>query len=236
MAPDEAARETLSVQRGSERCNALPVIERKHWDAGGRNGIPGTSPASKTCAKQARQWMDGFAAFGSPVVACAVARMEIERMRMNYRGAALAAFAVVVMVAPTARAQVATTLEQAELAGLSPERRVEVQARAVNGNTVSEVLQTMLLNSIKLKHPASKIVALDFGRGTAVVQLTDGKMTVVPFDTAKLVVKGLIGNDPTPGHPSTMVGAASGKTGTALMCDLLVIELWEASSHAPAKT
>lgn len=109
---------------------------------------------------------------------------------MNYRGAALAAFAVVVLVAPTARAQVATTLEQAELAGLSPEKRAEVQARAVNGNTVSEVLQTMLLNSIKLKHPANKIVALDFGRGAAAVQLTDGKMIVVPFDTTTLVVKG----------------------------------------------
>jgi hypothetical protein len=190
MAPDGIAPDTLPMKRGSERSSSLPVIERMHWDAGDRNGIPGTSRTSKTCAKQVRQWMDGFAAFGSPVVACAAAQMEIERMRMNYRGAAVAAFAAVVMVAPTARAQVATTLEQAELAGLTPEKRAEVQARAVNGNTVSEVLQTMLLNSIKLKHPASKIVALDFGRGAAVVQLTDGKMAVVPFDTTTLVVKG----------------------------------------------
>jgi hypothetical protein len=173
MAPDEPARQTLSMQRWSERSNALSVIERRHWDAGDRNGIPCTSRTSKTRAKQARQWMDGFAVFGSPVVACAVAQMEIERARMNHRGTALAAFAVVVMVAPTARAQVATTLEQAELAGQSPEKRAEVQARAANGHTVSEVLQTMLMNSIKLKHPASKLVALDFGRGAAVVQLTD---------------------------------------------------------------
>jgi hypothetical protein len=33
-------------------------------------------------------------------------------------------------------------------------------------------------------------VALDFGRGAAVVELTDGKMTVVPFDTTTLAVKG----------------------------------------------
>ncbi|HXA26960.1 MAG TPA: hypothetical protein VNW90_32105 [Acetobacteraceae bacterium] len=111
-------------------------------------------------------------------------------MKINCRTLALAAFGVVVMGAPIAYAQVATALEQAELAGLSPEKRAEVQARAVNGNTVSEVLQTMLLNSIKLKHPASKIVALDFGRGAAVVELTDGKMTVVPFDTTTLAVKG----------------------------------------------
>ena len=102
----------------------------------------------------------------------------------------MATFVSALMGAPVAFAQVATTLEQAELAGLSPAKRAEVQARAVNGNTVSEVLQTMLLNSIKLKHPASKIVALDFGRGAAVVELTDGKMTVVPFDTTTLAVKG----------------------------------------------
>jgi hypothetical protein len=111
-------------------------------------------------------------------------------MKTDCRAIALAAFGVVVMAAPIAHALVATTLEQAELAGLTPEKRAEVQARAVNGNTVSEVLQTMMLNSIKLKHPASKLVALDFGRGAAVVQLTDGKMTVVPFDTTMLVVKG----------------------------------------------
>jgi hypothetical protein len=114
----------------------------------------------------------------------------INEMKMNCRGVALAAFGTVTMGASVAYAQVATTLEQAELAGLTPEKRAEVHARAVNGNTVSEVLQTMLLNSIKLKHPASKIVALDFGRGAAVVQLTDGKMTVVSFDTTTLAVKG----------------------------------------------
>ena len=111
-------------------------------------------------------------------------------MKANCGTLALAALGIVVMGAPIAHAQMATTLEQAELAGLTPDKRAEVQARAINGNTVSEVLQTMLLNSIKLKHPASRIVALDFGRGAAVVELTDGKMTVVPFDTTTLAVKG----------------------------------------------
>jgi hypothetical protein len=84
---------------------------------------------------------------------------------------------------------VATTLEQAELAGLTPEKRAEVQARAINGNTVSEVLQTILLNNIKLKHPASRILALDFGRGAAVVELTDGKIEVVKFNTTTLAIE-----------------------------------------------
>jgi len=111
-------------------------------------------------------------------------------MKITQGTIALAACAILAMGISAAHAQVATTLEQAELAGLSPEKRAEVQARAVNGNTVSEVLQTMLLNSIKLKHPASRIVALDFNRGTAVVQLTSGRTAVVPFDTTTLAIKG----------------------------------------------
>ncbi len=71
--------------------------------------------------------------------------------------------------------QIATTIEQAELAGLTPEKRAEVQKRATEGNnTVSEVLQTILLNGIKSKHPASRIVALDFARGIAVVEVQSG--------------------------------------------------------------
>jgi hypothetical protein len=110
---------------------------------------------------------------------------------MNTRNTAWIAAGLMAMglAASAAHAQVATTLEQAELAGLSPEKRAEVQARAINGNTVSGVLTTMLLNSIKLKHPASKILALDFARGVAVVELTDGKTDVVNFDTSTLAIK-----------------------------------------------
>lgn len=93
-------------------------------------------------------------------------------------------------LANAAHAQVATALEQAELASLSPEKRAEVQERAKQpGQTVSEVLQTMLLNGIKNKHKASRIVALDFGRGIAVVELLDGGMTAVNFDTTTLAIK-----------------------------------------------
>jgi hypothetical protein len=66
---------------------------------------------------------------------------------------------------PTASAQTASQLEQAELAGLSPQLRAQVLARAVNGNSVTEVLQVMLLNNIKIKHEASPIVALDWTQG-----------------------------------------------------------------------
>src|SRR5271157_1087300 len=86
--------------------------------------------------------------------------------------------AVVVDPLPV-RAQVAKSLEHAE-----------VQKRlAAGGQTVSEILATILLNNIKLKHPASRIVALDFGRGAAAVEKPDGGLAVVDFDPTTLQIK-----------------------------------------------
>lgn len=108
----------------------------------------------------------------------------------NYRTIALAACTAVLIGASVAHAQSPTALEQAELAGLSPEMRAQVQARAVGGNSVTEVLQVMLLNNIKIKHTASQIVAMDWGRGVAVVQLPKGGMRTVHFDPTTLQIKG----------------------------------------------
>lgn len=88
-----------------------------------------------------------------------------------------------------AQARAATQMEQAELAGLSPEMRAQVQARAVGGNSVTEILQVMLLNNIKIKHEASLIVALDWTKGVAVVQLPRGGLAVVHFDPTTLQIK-----------------------------------------------
>jgi hypothetical protein len=63
-----------------------------------------------------------------------------------------------------------------------------VQSRATAGNTVREVLETMLLNNIKLRYPANRIVALDFGRGAAVVETPEGQMRLINFDKKTLVV------------------------------------------------
>jgi hypothetical protein len=106
---------------------------------------------------------------------------------------ATAALALVAVfsAAPIARAQKATTLEQAELAGLNQAKRAEVESRMKQGGqTVYEILQTILLNSIKVKHPASRIVALDFNRGIAIVETADGRMESVNFDTTTLSIKG----------------------------------------------
>jgi hypothetical protein len=103
--------------------------------------------------------------------------------------ALIPAIGAALVLSSVSYAQIATTLEQAELAGLTPETRAEVQSRLVGGNTVTEVLQTILLNSIKLKHPASRIIALDFNRGVAVVELADGKTDTVKFNTTTLAVE-----------------------------------------------
>ena len=108
-------------------------------------------------------------------------------MKLNWRIAGLAACTGVLIFA-AAHAQSPTSLEQAELAGLSPDLRAQVQARAVGGNSVTEVLQVMLLNNIKIKHPASQIVAMDWARGVTVVKLPQGGMQAVHFDLATLQI------------------------------------------------
>ena len=112
-------------------------------------------------------------------------------MTQHHKGAALAALtAIALIAAPAAYALSATPLERAELASLSPAMRAQVEARAVGGNSVTEVLQVMLLNNIKIKHEASLIAALDWGKGVAVVQLPSGGLAIVQFDPKTLQIKG----------------------------------------------
>ena len=87
---------------------------------------------------------------------------------------------------PVAPALAASQLEQAELADLTPELRAQVEARAVNGNSVTEVL---LLNNIKIKHQASQIVAMDWAKSVAVVQLPNGKLELANFEPRTLQIK-----------------------------------------------
>ena len=48
----------------------------------------------------------------------------------------------------------------------------------------------MLLNNIKIKHRASQIAALDWGKGVAVVQTPAGGLRAVHFDPVTLQIKG----------------------------------------------
>ena len=111
-------------------------------------------------------------------------------MTLNYRSMALTACAAVLIGMSAASAQSPTALEQAEVASLSPDLRAQVQARATGGNSVTEVLQVMLLNNIKVKHPASQIVAMDWARGVTVVDVPTGGMAAVHFDPTTRQIKG----------------------------------------------
>jgi hypothetical protein len=110
-------------------------------------------------------------------------------MRYCKNSVLAACTAIALIGSPVAHALAATPLEEAELVGLSPAMQAQVKARAVGGNSVTEVLQVMLLNNIKIKHEASQIVALDWTKGVAVVRLPIGGLAVVRFNPRTLQIE-----------------------------------------------
>lgn len=72
--------------------------------------------------------------------------------------------------------------QNAELGELSPALRAEVMARATGGNTPRGVLETILLNHVQTRFPASAIVATDMGRGVAVIREAGGALRALTFD------------------------------------------------------
>jgi hypothetical protein len=72
--------------------------------------------------------------------------------------------------------------QAAELNELSPELRAEVLSRATDANTPRGVLETMLLNAIQQRFPASRIVAVDIGRGIAVIATPENQMRALTFN------------------------------------------------------
>jgi len=89
-----------------------------------------------------------------------------------------------------AQAQPTPAFQQAILAELDPATRAEITRRATGGNSVSEVLDVVLLNNLQLADaPNAKIVAVDFGREVAVIDVPDKPMRVVRFNRQTLTVK-----------------------------------------------
>jgi hypothetical protein len=77
---------------------------------------------------------------------------------------AAAALAVAIPLPSFAQSSMGSReLQQAELSELSPALREEVQRRVTQaqGNTPRGVLESMLLNEIQLREPASRIVGVD---------------------------------------------------------------------------
>lgn len=110
---------------------------------------------------------------------------------IQFRSQALAlggaALAVAVWAAGPAAAQSSMgsrEFQQAELSEVSPAIRAEVERRvaASPGNTIRGVLETMLLNEIQVRWPGSRLVAVDMGRGVAVIGLPDNSMKAITFN------------------------------------------------------
>ena len=72
----------------------------------------------------------------------------------------------------------ATSMEKAELAQLTPALKSQVEARLVSGQTVSAVLETMLLNNVSQELAGGHVVATHFQRGDFVVVSKGGQMKV----------------------------------------------------------
>ena len=70
----------------------------------------------------------------------------------------------------------------AELNELPADVRAEVLRRAVDGNTPRGVLEVMLLNSMQQRFPASRIVAVDMGRGVAVIETPQKQLKALTFN------------------------------------------------------
>lgn len=72
--------------------------------------------------------------------------------------------------------------QAAELNEPAPEIRAEVLRRASGDNTPRGVLEVMLLHAMQQRFPASRIVAIDMGRGIAVTQTAGRKLKALTFD------------------------------------------------------
>jgi hypothetical protein len=99
-------------------------------------------------------------------------------------GAVLGLTALAAMPALAQTSMGSREFQQAELSEVSPAIRAEVERRvaAGPGNTVRGVLETMLLNEIGTRWPGARIVAVDMGRGVAVIGLPDNTLRAVTFN------------------------------------------------------
>lgn len=87
-----------------------------------------------------------------------------------------------------------SAFERAMLAELDDATRAEVTSRATDGNTVVGVVGTILLNHYQERGPrnpgeALQVVAVDFGRGVAVIQRAPNTFELIRFDPRTLQLR-----------------------------------------------
>jgi hypothetical protein len=97
--------------------------------------------------------------------------------------------AAVMAASGSAKAANPTAIEQAEINMLNPALQAEVRSRMVAGQKVSEILDTMLLNSVSKIMASGRVVAADFNNGVVIVHGTNGQLRSFNFDPATLITK-----------------------------------------------
>jgi hypothetical protein len=111
-------------------------------------------------------------------------------MKKTQMAVVAAAFVAAMAGSGSALAADPTPIEQAEISQLSPALQAEVRARmAAGGQKVSEILDTMLLNSVSKVFASGRVVAADFNNGVVVTEGTNGQMRSFNFDRATLITK-----------------------------------------------
>jgi hypothetical protein len=116
---------------------------------------------------------------------------------MNFRRVAIACVAPLTLQLATlsapalAQRSTPTSFERAMLAQLDAPTRAEVTRRATGGNTVLNVVGTILLNNYQAAGPrnpgeALTVVAVDFARGVAVLRRAENAFEIVRFDPRTL--------------------------------------------------
>jgi hypothetical protein len=86
-------------------------------------------------------------------------------------------------------AQPSREFERVELGYLNEATRAEVTRRAgIAGNTHRGVMETIMLNNLQLRLPATEVVAIDFLKTTVAYRSPDGQLRSVRFNPADLSI------------------------------------------------
>jgi hypothetical protein len=111
-------------------------------------------------------------------------------MKKVQRAVVALVFVTAMIASWSALAANPTPIEQAEISQLSPALQAEVKTRmGASGQTVSEILDTMLLNSVSKIFASGRVVAADFNKGIVVTEGANGQMRAFNFDVATLITK-----------------------------------------------
>jgi hypothetical protein len=111
-------------------------------------------------------------------------------MKQAQRAVVVSTFVAAMIASGSVLADNPTPIEQAEISQLSPALQAEVKSRmAAGGQKASEILDTMLLNSVSKIFASGRVVAADFNKGVVVTEGANGQMRSFNFDVATLITK-----------------------------------------------